>query len=78
LGKEIARHKDYSEETAKRIDASMKKILEAGLKTAQSILKSHKKELEKLADALLARETLSDNEVRELIGLPAKVEPERT
>jgi cell division protease FtsH len=77
LGKEIARHKDYSEETARRIDASIKKILEAGLKTAQSILKSHKKELEKLADALLARETLSDDEVRVLLGLPAKAEPER-
>ncbi|MDR1929021.1 MAG: ATP-dependent zinc metalloprotease FtsH [Treponema sp.] len=72
LGKEIARHKDYSEETAKRIDSSIKRILTAALKTAQSILEIHKEELEKLADALLAKETLSDEEVREIVGLAPK------
>jgi len=74
LGKEIARHKDYSEETAKRIDAAVKKILEKSVATAQGILESRKKELEELADALLARETLVDEEVRNILGLPPKTE----
>ncbi|MDR2700794.1 MAG: ATP-dependent zinc metalloprotease FtsH [Spirochaetaceae bacterium] len=74
LGKEIARHKDYSEETAKRIDGAVKKILEKSVTTAQTILESRKKELADLADALLARETLVDEEVRNILGLPPKLE----
>ncbi|MDR2663314.1 MAG: ATP-dependent zinc metalloprotease FtsH [Treponema sp.] len=72
LGKEIARHKDYSEETARHIDEAVKNILNAALARAQDILASHKTELEKMADALLARETLVDEEVRTLLGLPPK------
>jgi cell division protease FtsH len=74
LGKEIARHKDYSEETAKRIDGAVKKILEKSVTTAQAILERHKTELTNLADALLARETLVDEEVRNILGLPPKAE----
>ncbi|MDR2048056.1 MAG: ATP-dependent zinc metalloprotease FtsH, partial [Treponema sp.] len=72
LGKEIARHKDYSEETARRIDEEVKLILETAKNQAGAILKKHKAELEKLADALLARETLTDDEIRELLGLGKK------
>jgi cell division protease FtsH len=72
LGKEIARHKDYSEDTAQRIDKAVKKILDAARAEAESILGSHKTELDKLADALLNRETLIDDEVRQLIGLPPR------
>jgi cell division protease FtsH len=74
LGKEIARHKDYSEETAKRLDKAMKKILDDAKKQAETILSEHKTELEKLADALMTNETLIDNEVREIIGLPPRQE----
>jgi cell division protease FtsH len=69
LGKEIARHQDYSEETARRIDQAVKKILDESRVRAESILNAHKAELEKLADALIIRETLIDDEVRELLGL---------
>jgi cell division protease FtsH len=72
LGKEIARHKDYSEDTAKSIDQSIKQILQKALDCAREILESHKAELEKLGDALLLRETLVDEEVRTLLGLPPK------
>ena len=72
LGKEIARHKDYSEETARSIDAAIKRILGEGQKQAALILNTHRDELEKLADALLARETLVDDEVRSLLGFPAR------
>jgi cell division protease FtsH len=72
LGKEIARHKDYSEETAQHIDRAVKKILDAGRDSAEAILKSHKGEVEKLADALISRETLIDDEVRVILGLPPR------
>jgi len=72
LGKEIARHKDYSEETAQRIDRAIKRILDEGMQQAEGILKSHKGELEKLADALLVHETLVDDEIRSLLGFPPR------
>jgi cell division protease FtsH len=72
LGKEIARHKDYSEDTAQRIDKAVKKILDKAKDDAEYILQSHKEELEKLADALIARETLVDDEVRSLLGFPPR------
>jgi cell division protease FtsH len=72
LGKEIARHKDYSEDTALRIDRAVKDILDRALSTAGEIIDNRKTELEKLADALLIRETLTDDEVREILGLPLR------
>jgi len=72
LGKEIARHKDYSEETAQQIDRAIKRILEDSQKQADEILKSHKQELETLTEALLSRETLVDDEVRSLLGFPPR------
>jgi cell division protease FtsH len=75
LGKEIARHKDYSEETARRIDGAVKKILDAARERAFAIIDDHKPELEKLAGALIDRETLIDEEVRTLLGLPQRESP---
>ncbi|MDR1840294.1 MAG: ATP-dependent zinc metalloprotease FtsH [Treponema sp.] len=72
LGKEIARHKDYSEDTAQRIDRAIKEILDLARENAEKIINEHKTELGNLADALLARETLVDDEVREILGLPPK------
>jgi cell division protease FtsH len=68
IGKEIAQHKDYSEDTAKSIDEAIKKILESALARVTAILTEHRDQLEKLADALVARETLEDSEVRSLLG----------
>ncbi|MCL2804586.1 MAG: ATP-dependent zinc metalloprotease FtsH [Treponema sp.] len=72
LGKEIARRKDYSEDTAHRIDKAVREILDCSLNKASEIIVSRKPELEKLADALLSRETLVDEEVRQILGLPPK------
>jgi len=74
LGKEIARHKDYSEDTAQRIDTAIKEILDRARNNAEQIILTHKDGLEKIADALLERETLVDDEVREILGLPPKGE----
>jgi cell division protease FtsH len=70
LGKEIARHQDYSEETARRIDNAVKEILDRMRSIAERIINEQKKGLEALADALLSRETLVDEEVRQILHLP--------
>jgi cell division protease FtsH len=70
IGKEIARHKDYSEDTARRIDRAVQEILDSARKTAGEILGANRDKLEKLSGALLVRETMADDEVRELLELP--------
>ncbi|MFP4375590.1 MAG: ATP-dependent zinc metalloprotease FtsH [Spirochaetales bacterium] len=72
LGKEIARHKDYSESKAQEIDAAIHSILDEAYRDADRILTEHKNEIEKLTDALVSKETLVDNEVRALLGLPER------
>lgn len=72
LGKEIARHKDYSEDTAEKIDTELRAIVESGLKQAKNLLSEHQDQLELLAAKLLEKETLDDNQIRELLGFPAR------
>jgi cell division protease FtsH len=72
LGKEIARHRDYSDETAKQIDREIRSIVESGLKQAKDLLTEHKDNLELLATTLVEKETLDDAQIRELLGLPAR------
>jgi cell division protease FtsH len=69
LGKEIARHKDYSEETARTIDAEIKRIVESGLAQAERILGEQKDKLKLLAETLLVKENLDDDEIRTLLGM---------
>jgi cell division protease FtsH len=72
LGKEIARHKDYSENTAQKIDNAIREILETARKKAEEIIHAQREKLEKLANALLERETLIDGDVRDLLGFPPR------
>ena len=71
LGREIAQHQDYSEDTALRIDQEVKRFVTANYARAQNVLLEHKQKLLELADALLARETLDAEQVRRIAsGLP--------
>jgi cell division protease FtsH len=70
LGKEIARHKDYSDETARSIDAAVTRILSEGSALAEKTLAENRASLELLAGELLEKETLADGEIRSLLGLP--------
>jgi cell division protease FtsH len=72
LGKEIARHKDYSEDTARAIDKEVRGIVEAGLNKAERLLKEHRGQLELLAKTLVEKETLDDSQIRELLKMPAR------
>jgi cell division protease FtsH len=71
LGREIAQHQDYSEDTALRIDQEVKRFVTDNYTRAQNVLREHKQKLLDMADALLARETLDAEQVRRIAaGLP--------
>ena len=70
LGREIAQHKDYSEETARRIDQEIHKILDKCMDETRSILTEHRDQLDMLTNALVEKETLDDKEIREMFGFP--------
>jgi len=63
LAREVTRRPDYSEETARLIDAEVKKIIDEGLSKARLIMRENFAALERLAEALLRQETLNGEEV---------------
>jgi len=62
--------KAVSEETARVIDAEVQRIIEESHDQALRLITGHRKALDALADALLARETLGEQEILEVTGLP--------
>jgi cell division protease FtsH len=78
LGREIAQHRDYSEDTAIKIDQEVRRIADDGYKAAVDVLSGHRETLEKIAMMLLEREVLDANEIQMIIEgkeLPLKVAP---
>ena len=67
LGRSVARHQHMSEDTAKKVDAEIKKLVDEGYHKAKKILTEKLDDLHKLAKALLIYETLSGEEIRELV-----------
>src|SRR5215475_9598766 len=67
LGREIAQHRDYSEDTAIKIDQEVRKLVNSGYGTAKQILSDNRDTLEKVAKALIEREVLDANEIRLLV-----------
>jgi cell division protease FtsH len=71
LGREIAQHQDYSEDTALRIDQEVKRFVTDNYTKAQTILLEHKQKVLDMADALLSRETLDAEQVKRICqGVP--------
>ena len=67
LGRSITRQQHMSEETAKKVDAEIKKIVDAGYKRAKKILTEKIDDMHKLAKALISYETLTGDEITDLI-----------
>lgn len=67
LGKELARHKDYSEATALEIDREIKRVVTENYKRAKTILEENIDLLHKLAEALLEREVVDGKELDDLV-----------
>jgi len=76
LGREIAQHRDYSEDTAIQIDREVKRIVSASYDRARSLLSSNRDVLERIAQALLEREVIDAAEVKLLMeGKPLPEKP---
>ena len=67
LGREIAQHRDYSEDTAIKIDQEVRKLVSNGYNVAKQILTDNRDTLEKIARALIEREVLDANEIKLLV-----------
>src|SRR6187397_2683026 len=68
LGREIAQRSDYSEDTALRIDQEVKRIVTENYQRALTILEEYRERLQKLADALLAKEVLDGEQVKRIVA----------
>ncbi len=78
LGREIAQHQDYSEETAIRIDQEVKRVVMENYKRSRSLLEENRAVLVKMAEALLVHEVLDGAQVRRLVAGMSLDDPEET
>jgi cell division protease FtsH len=67
LGMSVARQQNVSEATAQKIDAEIRRLVESGLNEARRILTDKRADLEVLAMGLLEYETLTGEEIRDLL-----------
>jgi cell division protease FtsH len=67
LGREITRHKDFSEKTAQKIDEEVSAIIDKCMKRAEKILKNNIGHLHRIAKCLLEREILDGDEIDRLL-----------
>ncbi len=67
LGREIAQHRDYSEDTAIKIDQEVRKLVNAGYTMAKQVISDNRDVLERIARALIEREVLDANEIKMLV-----------
>ncbi len=78
LGRELAMHKDYSEETARRIDTEIGQIVSACYDTAKKILSENLQILHHLSEELIKREVLNSEDLDAIISGRALPEQEKT
>ncbi|MEN8231604.1 MAG: ATP-dependent zinc metalloprotease FtsH [Thermodesulfobacteriota bacterium] len=67
LGREIAQHRDYSEDTAIHIDKEVKELVESANNTAQKLLADNIQILHEMANALLEMETIMQEDIQNII-----------
>ena len=67
LGREIAKHKDYSERTAEEIDAEVKRFVLESYNEAKNLLLENRGLLDKFAMKLLEKETMDNDEIEDLV-----------
>jgi cell division protease FtsH len=67
LGREIAQHRDFSEDTARQIDVEVRSFVDSAYKSAYNLLNTNQDIMHRLASALLERETLDAIEIKLII-----------
>jgi cell division protease FtsH len=68
LGREIAQHQDYSEDTAIHIDQEIKRVVITNYDRARKLLEENRDALGRIAEELLAREVLDADQVRKIVA----------
>jgi len=80
LGRELAQHRDFSEETAREIDSEVRRLVNTGYESAKKIILENRDTLIRIALALLEREVLDAAELKLIMEgkqLAAKVTPQK-
>ena len=80
LGREVTRHQNVSEDTARAIDGEVRRLIDTNYARAKKILTDHMDQLHYLAEALIEYETLEDDEIDQVMAgkkLHREVPPEK-
>ena len=75
LGREISQHRDYSEETAQKIDQEVNNLIDESYKKTHKLISNNLNTLNNLAKALLEKETLNGHEIDEILGKKKRKRP---
>ena len=76
LGREMMRRKDYSDDTAREIDAEVKGLIDGAYQRATGLIQTHRDKLEIIANALLEHETLDGKQVEDIVRTGSFTPPE--
>jgi cell division protease FtsH len=80
LGRELAQHRDFSEETAREIDAEVRRFVNTGYDSAKKLIEENREALVRIAEALLEREVLDAADLKLILEgkpLPVRVIPQK-
>ena len=77
LGKEIARHKDYSEDTAQKIDAEISLIIHDAYEKAKKLIRANVLKFETVAKELLEKESLEIEDIEKIFGIDLKKQEDK-
>lgn len=69
LGYAIASGRDYSDDTAAKLDAEIKRIIDVAYQETRELLEDHQNALDSLAEALLSKETVEREEILRILGM---------
>jgi len=78
LGREISQHRDYSEDTAIKIDLEVMSMMQEAHKDVIALLTENRNILEALAQALLEKETISSEDIKQIMAEQDKQEAEES
>ncbi len=67
LGREVSRSQDFSEATARRIDAETSRLLREAYDEARRLIETHRDTLDRIAELLIERETIDGNDIIDLV-----------
>jgi cell division protease FtsH len=69
LGRSMSEHRNYSESVARKIDAEVRKIINSAYTRALEVMRAHRATLDRLAEELIQKETLGEEEVDALLAM---------